>query len=97
MKIPKRITVGDKKYKVEMHKDLIDGVAIGAINFGARMIALSTHSEGKKLAQAEVSNSFWHELTHAILEDMGHDLTDNERFVRAFANKLSDAIDSAKF
>ena len=97
MRIPKKITVGDKKYKVEIHKDLIDGVAVGAINFGLRKIRLSTHSEGKKLAPAEVSNSFWHELTHAILEDMGSDLTDNERFVRAFANKLSDAIDSAKF
>jgi hypothetical protein len=97
MKIPKKITVGEKKYKVEMSKELIDGVAVGAISFGAQRIILSTHANGKKLAQAEVSNSFWHELTHAILEDMGHDLTDNERFVRAFANKLSDAIDSAKF
>jgi len=97
MRIPKKITVGQKKYKIEMHKDLIDDVAVGAINFGSRIIALSTHTGGKKLAQEEINNSFWHELTHAVLEDMGSELTDNERFVRAFANRLSDAIDSAKF
>ena len=97
MRIPKRITVGDKKYKIETHKELIDNVAVGAINFGERRIRLSTHVDGKKLAQAEVNDSLWHEITHAILEDMGSDLTDNERFVRAFANRLSTAIESARF
>jgi hypothetical protein len=36
-------------------------------------------------------------MTHAVLFDMGHELYNNEMFVRSFANKLSDAIDSAKF
>jgi predicted heme/steroid binding protein len=43
-----------------------------------------------------VDDTFWHELTHAILYDMGHDLSSNERFVSAFANRLCDAVNSAK-
>ncbi len=44
----------------------------------------------------EMQNSFWHEVTHAILYDMGHNLHNNEHFVTQFANRLSDAVDSAK-
>jgi hypothetical protein len=44
----------------------------------------------------EMHNSFWHEITHAILYDMGHNLHNNEHFVTQFANRLSDAVDSAK-
>ena len=97
MRIPKKITVGESKYKIALHEQLIDGDALGAINFGRKEIALATHTMGKRIPKEEINNSFWHEMVHAILFDMGHDLCDNERFVRAFANKLSDAIDSAKF
>ena len=65
---------------------------MGRVNFNLGRIQVST-----KYPAAEIRNTFWHEMTHAILDDMGHDLTHNERFVTAFANRLSDAIDSAKF
>ena len=41
--------------------------------------------------------TFWHEVTHAILHDMNSKLTYNEKFVEAFSKRLSRAIDSAKF
>jgi hypothetical protein len=43
-----------------------------------------------------VRDTFWHELTHAVLHDMGHPLRDDEKFVVKFANRLSCAIDSAQ-
>jgi hypothetical protein len=51
---------------------------------------------GNKFEQSELDDTFWHELTHIILQDMGSDLTDNENFVTAFANRLTQAVNSAK-
>ena len=45
---------------------------------------------------AEVSDTFWHELTHAILHDMNHPLWKNERFVSGFAERLNRAVNSAR-
>ena len=42
--------------------------------------------------------TMWHEITHAILYEMGrHKLNKDEEFVTEFAKTLSDAILSAKF
>lgn len=39
--------------------------------------------------------TFWHELTHAILDRMGKtDLNDSEEFVNTFSAFLSGAIDT---
>ena len=96
VKLPKRITVGRKRFKVEQLPVIKDAdgkpTVMGRVNFNLGRIQVST-----KYPAAEIRNTFWHEMTHAILDDMGHDLTHNERFVTAFANRLSDAIDSAKF
>jgi len=44
-----------------------------------------------------VYDTFWHELTHAILKDMGSKLEANEDFVCAFSSRLNKAILSARF
>ena len=45
----------------------------------------------------KMSDTFWHEVTHAILEDMGHKLEADEKFVTAFANRLTKVITKAEF
>lgn len=42
-------------------------------------------------------HTFWHELTHAILHDMRHPLTTDEKFVTEFSDRLHRAIKSARF
>lgn len=43
-------------------------------------------------------NTFYHELTHAILDTMGEtELSSNEKFVNAFAGFLTEAVRSFKF
>lgn len=37
------------------------------------------------------TQTFWHELLHAALHDMGHPLYDNELFVDALAKRLATA------
>lgn len=95
MLLPKTIEVGKTIYKIneprEMHK------CLGQIDFGKKTISVATHAGRYRLADGERSDSFWHELTHAILNDMDHPLTRDEKFVTAFARRLNDAILSAEF
>jgi hypothetical protein len=43
-------------------------------------------------------NTFYHELTHAILKTMGeYELNNNERFVCTFSSLLTEAIRSFKY
>ena len=96
-KLPSRIKIGNKWFKVDHVHEIMDErtkrpTIMGRINYKSQRIQIA-----HKYPAAEVRNTFWHELIHGILEDMGHELCENERFVSVFANKLSDAIDSAKF
>jgi hypothetical protein len=69
----------------------------GHINYESKTIEVARYVHGKKVDAAERSDTFWHELTHAILRDMGSHLTYDERFVERFATRLNKAINSAKF
>lgn len=95
VKLPKKIKIGNKWIRVEhLHEvKAEDGEDImGRVSYHRGHMQIA-----HKYPAAEVRNTFWHETIHAILHDMGHDFYDNERFVTAFANRLSNAIDSAKF
>lgn len=97
---PRRMRVGKKMYSVEVVEAMIEKNCVGHTRYAdcSIKIAAKNNSTGRFLAGAEVRDTFWHELTHAILEDMGrHTLNRDERFVTDFANRLSKAIDSARF
>ena len=93
--LPKTVNVGETTYTINQPKE-IEG-CLGQINFTEKVINVAKQAQNYKLASEERSDTFWHELTHAILNDMNHPLTHNERFVTAFAHRLNDAILSAKF
>jgi hypothetical protein len=97
MQIPKKITVGTKTYSIIKVKHPTRG-ALGVIDYQHAIIFMaSLDKRGEKLGKAEMADTFWHELTHAILNDMGEfDLNMDERFVTRFANRLSQAVDTAK-
>jgi hypothetical protein len=101
MQIPEKIKVGKKWYTVGLFTDVtVRGKPVlGGVNYGAARIHVATHSPSTKrvLPEREVDNTFWHELTHAILEDMGSKLEADEKFVDAFSTRLSNAVRSAKF
>lgn len=97
MQIPKRITVGNKTYDVIKLKVVDNDSKLGRIDYGNEVIWLATHdSRGNKLEQSEVVDTFWHELTHAVLHDMRNTLCNDEKFVTAFSNRFSTAINSAQ-
>jgi len=99
VKIPKSITVGKKQYDVKIIKKMMREGMMGSTNYKEKVIQVATHSNvyGTRFKKEEISDTFWHELTHAILKDMGSDLENNESFVSAFSKRLNNAILSARF
>ena len=95
MLLPNTVEVGKTKYTINQPHE-IKG-CLGQIDYTEKVIDVATHARNYKLADQERSETFWHEITHAILNDMNHPLTRNEKFVTAFARRLNDAILSAKF
>jgi hypothetical protein len=70
---------------------------MGRTYYRKKLVEIAQYDEfGNKFEQEEIDDTFWHELTHIILQDMGNDLTDNENFVTAFANRLTQAVNTAK-
>jgi len=48
------------------------------------------------VSSSKMQETFWHELTHAILYEMDHPLYRNEQFVTKFSTLLNRAINTAK-
>lgn len=101
MKLPLELRIGRTWYTV------IETTAIGEkagwLNpqIGTLKVATGVWkkpADGCRARQpAEISETFWHEVTHAILHDMEHPLWKDEKFVTDFSKRLSKAIDSARF
>jgi len=95
MPIPVKIKVGDKWYKIEK-VEVIAGCK-GDVTYEDKTIRIASRSANYAYTADEQINTFWHELTHAILHDMNSKLYDDELFVKGFADRLHDAVKSAKF
>ena len=98
MMIPKRFELGDRTYTVRMLPTMNKHGVMGATYFQAARIEIGKKSKrtGVAYRQEEVNETFWHELTHAILNDMGSSLDRDEEFVTQFASRLAQAVSTAK-
>ena len=101
MKIPKEVTIGNTPHLVCTEKQVVVGNTICHGSFDEETytitIAKGNPLRGYKYDADEQTNTFWHELTHAILYDMNCKLTHDEKFVTAFADRLDQAIKTARF
>ena len=97
--LPKKIKVGDNWYSVDVAESMRDRLFMGEVHYGKRTITLARKSyHGIPLKLSALHETFWHELTHAILESMDRaDLDNDESFVEEFSNRLAKAIQSARF
>ena len=98
VKIPSSYEVGGTMIevrKVERCDDNVFGLAFlgaGYIEIANLVNKCDTQSEDSK------RNTFYHELTHTILDTMGEtDLSQNEKFVNTFAGFLTEAMRNARF
>jgi hypothetical protein len=96
--IPRRIKVGKKMYSVDIVETMKRSRDRGRIwyELGRIEIGEASNVDGRKYTASQMSETFWHELVHAILYEMNSSLYRNERFVDAFGLHLAKAIQSAK-
>lgn len=100
--IPLSFKLGNKKYKVDEVDSLKSAGGrslMGQVNYEKRTVTVATHNARtkRKYDKGEVANSFLHELTHAILQDMGSKLEGDECFVTNFADRLQEALETFKY
>jgi hypothetical protein len=98
-KIPKKLNVGYKQYRVVRVKSY-PGWQVGEINHRKKLLGVARYMRVlqtgafSRMTTREQWETFWHETMHGILHDMKrHDLN-NERFVNAFCRRLYQALDS---
>ena len=101
MKIPKEVVIGNTPHQIRTKKSVVIGYKVchGCFDEETHTITIAKSNPLReyKYDADEQANTFWHELTHAILYDMGCKLTHNEKFVTEFSNRLDQAIKTAKF
>lgn len=94
--IPKSVVVNRKKYFVHTGKPQRFKHAYGYIDYRPGVIYIHTTAREQPVSPSNMQETFWHELTHAILYEMDHKLHRNEVFVTKFSKLLNRAINSAK-
>jgi hypothetical protein len=99
MNIPTKILVGTKEYSVEIVEALLDKADMGQVNLKHHKVRIAKKSNitGQAFTSAQINDTFWHEVTHAILHDMGSKLYNNEVFVHGFSSRLNNVVLTAKF
>lgn len=101
-KIPTKFQVGSSNYKVII-KPVINDSKTGRDIFGYQdlvreEIVLALTHTSRIVPEKEIYKTFYHELTHAILDEMGEtELSSNERFVEGFSRLLVQYEMSKKF
>ena len=98
MQIPKTFSLSNRQYKVQIVPTMPGRGHMGEVDYVMRTVTLATTSNmtGRSFKTEEIDDTFWHEVTHAILRDMGHKLWSNERFVTRFARRLTEVVNTAK-
>lgn len=98
MKLPNTVKVGDRRYEVKVLRYSPRTGTMGCVSYDRGVIYVGRYShDDRRYSRREMYDTFWHELTHAILKDMSSSLEADERFVTKFANRLTSAITSARF
>lgn len=97
--LPKKIKIGENWYSVDVAESMRERSMMGEVHYGKRSITLARKSyHGIPLKLSALHETFWHELTHAILESMDRtELNNDENFVEEFSSRLAKAIQSARF
>ena len=96
--LPHSLKIGTLRYKVAVQRHTRVGT-MGKVQYHEQLITVATHSarSGRKFRPQEVHETFWHEVTHGVLYEMGHPFWRNEKFVTRFASLLTRAIETARF
>jgi len=97
-KIPKKYHVGGQEMYV-CNVERCDGNKLGTCLVAAGRIEVAEiFNKDDKQSDGCKTNTFYHELTHSILDTMGeNELSENEKFVCCFSGFLTEAMKDARF
>ena len=99
MKIPKNFKMFASTITIDYDSTRLsnDGV-LGDCSFMDSKISLCDNYKGQKVNKDTITDTFYHEKVHIILDGMGeHELSRNEKFVEVFARLLRQSDESAEF
>ena len=97
-KIPSKITIGGHDIEIR-NVSRCDNNALGECHLIEGYIEIAdTFYKEQKQSESSKLNTFYHELTHCILQTMGEqELSANEKFVCCFAGFLTEAMRNAEY
>jgi len=94
MDIPKTIQVGNRRYTIKLqHVDEPYTTGYTVDN----LIVIASSNRTKHTTKNERTLTFWHELTHVILDHVRPKLSNDEQFVEHFAETMHQTVKSARF
>ena len=97
-KIPNKLKVGGQEIEVKI-VERCDENCLGNCRVANGVIEVANkYSRDENISKSCKLNTFYHELTHAILYTMGEtELNDNEKFVCCFSSLLTEALTSCEY
>lgn len=97
-RIPSKITIGGQDVEIR-NVSRCDNNAVGECHLLEGYIEIAdTYNKDNVQSDSSKVNTFYHELTHCILQTMGeYELNANEKFVCCFAGFLTEALRNLKF
>jgi predicted SprT family Zn-dependent metalloprotease len=96
--IPKTFDLFGEKYRVSHLKEIDKGKSFGHAIYTENRIKLAKTVGKKKIQQDQIESTYCHELTHIILDALGHtELSGNEEFVDSFGKALHQILKSSKY
>ena len=96
--LPSKTKVGGQEIKVQK-VDRVDDGCLGHCKLASGLIEIAEKYNRDEVVPHLVQlNTFYHELTHAILGTMGYsELNNDERFVCTFSSFLTEALTSTEY
>ena len=94
MMIPYDFQLGDQHWSVHRGYSVVGG-KLGKVFYDLQAIQIATHRKRKPRTDEAKAETFWHEVTHAILHSMGCSLTNDELFVTEFSKRLNQVVHTA--
>lgn len=97
--LPKSFQLFAHTFKVKESNDLVQREgAVGIYRHAKQEITIQRNIDGTNLTETRIEQTYFHELTHAILGEIGEEeLCQNEKFVDLFSQGLHQALSTAKY
>ena len=96
--IPETISVGGVLHEIVQVERCADNNLGNCCVAEGRIEIADKWDKDRKQCQDSKRQTFYHELTHAILDTMGEsELSKNEKFVNTFSSFLNEALRNARY